>query len=66
MAKASAFANYRGEFRMLNGTSMGTHMSCSYSDIAMYRFDIKVLNNMPGVQCWKSLEMTFSVSGNIP
>ena len=51
---------------MLNGTSMGTHMSCSYSDIAMYRFDIKALNNMPGVQCWKSLEMTFSVSGNIP
>ena len=28
-------------------------MSCSCSDIAMYRFDIKALNDMPGVQCWK-------------
>ena len=36
-----------------NGTDMGPHMSCSYSDIAMYRFDIKALNYRPGVQCWK-------------
>ena len=36
-----------------NGTAMGPHMSCSYCDIAMYRFDIKVLNYRPGVQCWK-------------
>ena len=28
-------------------------MSCSYSDIAMYRFDIKALNYRTGVQCWK-------------
>ena len=36
-----------------NGTAMGSHMSCSYSDIAMYRFDIKALNYRPGVQCCK-------------
>ena len=36
-----------------NGTAMDPHMSCSYSDIAMYRFDIKALNYRPGVQCWK-------------
>ena len=35
-----------------NGTAMGPHMSCSYSDIAMYRFHIKALNYRPGVQCW--------------
>ena len=32
---------------------MGPHMSCSYSDIALFRFDIKALNYRPGVQCWK-------------
>ena len=32
---------------------MGPHMSCSYNDIARYRFDIKALNYRPGVQCWK-------------
>ena len=36
-----------------NGAAMGPHMSCSYSDIAMYRFDFKALNYRPGVQCWK-------------
>ena len=36
-----------------NGTAMGPHMSCSYNDIARYRFDIKALNYRPGVQCWK-------------
>ena len=38
------------------------YMSCSYSDIAMYRFDIK------GQVCnvGKGLEMTCSVSGTIP
>ena len=35
-----------------NGTAMGLHMSCSYSDIAMYRFNIKALNYGPDVQCW--------------
>ena len=36
-----------------NVTAMGSHMSCSYSDIAMYRVDIKALNYRPGGQCWK-------------
>ena len=36
-----------------NGTDMGPHMSCSYSDIAMYRFDIKASNYRTGVQCWE-------------
>ena len=36
-----------------NGTAMDCHMSCSYSDIAMYRFNIKDLNYKPGVQCWR-------------
>ena len=36
-----------------NGTAMAPHMSCSYNDIAMYRFDIKALNYRAGVQCWK-------------
>ena len=27
-----------------NGTTMGLHMSCSHSDLAMDRFDIKALN----------------------
>ena len=36
-----------------NGTAMYPHMSCSYSDRAMYRFDIKAFNYRPGVQCWK-------------
>ena len=29
------------------------YMSCSYSDIPMYRFETKALNYRPGVQCWK-------------
>ena len=28
-------------------------MSCSYSDIAMYRFDLKALSYTPKVLCWK-------------
>ena len=28
-------------------------MSCSYSDIAMYRFDLKALSSTPKVLCWK-------------
>ena len=40
-------------YQQENGTAMGPHMSCSYSDIAMYTFDIKALNYRPGVQCWK-------------
>ena len=36
-----------------NITAMTPHMPFSYSDMAMYRFDIKALNYRPGVQCWK-------------
>ena len=36
-----------------DGTAMGPHISCSYSDIAMYRFDLKALNYTPKVSCWK-------------
>ena len=36
-----------------NGRAMGPHISCFYSDIAMFRFDIKALNYRQGVQCCK-------------
>ena len=36
-----------------DGTAQGPHMSCSYSDIAMYLFDLKALNYPTGVICWK-------------
>ena len=36
-----------------DGTAMGPHMSCSYSDIAMFKFDLKALSYRPGVLCWK-------------
>ena len=32
---------------------MAPHMLCSYSDIAMYRFDLKALSYTPKVLCWK-------------
>ena len=28
-----------------DGTAMGSHMSCSYSNIVMYRFDLKILSS---------------------
>ena len=34
-----------------NGTARGSHISCSYNNIAMYRFNIKALNYKAGVQC---------------
>ena len=37
-----------------DGTAMGPHTSCSYSDIAMYRFDLKALSYTPKVLSWKS------------
>ena len=36
-----------------DGTAMGPHMSSSYSDIAVYRFDLKALSYTPMVLCWK-------------
>ena len=36
---------FNGKFYIQeNRLAMGPHMSCSYSDIAMYRFDLKVLS----------------------
>ena len=32
---------------------MGPHMPCSYSDIAIYRFDLKALSYTRKVLCWK-------------
>ena len=34
-----------------DGTTMGPHMSCSCSDIAMYRFDLKALSYTPKALC---------------
>ena len=36
-----------------DGTTMGPHMPCSYSDIAIYRFDLKALSYTCKVLCWK-------------
>ena len=36
-----------------NGTSMRSQISCSNSDIVMYRFNIQASNCRSGVQCWK-------------
>ena len=36
-----------------DGTAQGSHMSCSYSDIAIQYFDIKALEFNPPVICWK-------------
>ena len=36
-----------------DGTAMGPHISCSYSGIAMYRFDVKALSYTRKVLCWK-------------
>ena len=40
-------------YLQVDGTAMGPHMSCSYSDIAMYKFDLKALNYKAGLLCWK-------------
>ena len=40
-------------YLQVDGTAMGRHMSCSYSDIAMYKFDLKALNYKAGLLCWK-------------
>ena len=36
-----------------DGNAMGSRISCSYSDIAMYRFDLKVFSYTPKILCWK-------------
>ena len=40
-------------YLQVDGTAMGPHMSCSYNDIAMYKFDLKALNYKAGLLCWK-------------
>ena len=47
----SVFNNYF--YFQVDGTAMGPYMSCSYSDIAMYYFDLKALNYKVGLLCWK-------------
>ena len=37
----------------VDGTAQGLHMSCSYSDIAMYSCDLKALSYVPTVKYWK-------------
>ena len=41
-------------YLQVDGTAMGPHMSCSYSDIAVYKFDVKALNHKTGLLCWKT------------
>ena len=36
-----------------DGTAIGPHISCSYSNIAVYRFDLKTLSYIYKVLCWK-------------
>ena len=40
-------------YLQVDGTAIGPHMSCSYSDIAMYKFDLKGLNYKAGLLRWK-------------
>ena len=40
-------------FLQVDGTAQGPHMSCSYSDIAKYSYDLKTLSYVPAVKCWK-------------
>ena len=40
-------------YLQVDGTAMDPHMSCSSSDIAMYKFDVKVLNYKTSLLCWK-------------
>ena len=37
----------------VDGTAQGPHVSCSYSDIAMYKYDYKALSRNPSTSCWK-------------
>ena len=36
-----------------DSTAMGSHMSCSYSGISMYRFHLKALRCVPQILFWK-------------
>ena len=41
-------------YLQVDGTAQGRHMSCSYSDLAMYSYDLKALSYVPAVKCLKS------------
>ena len=40
-------------YLQVDDTAHGPHLSCSYSDLAMYSYDRKALSNVPAVKCWK-------------
>ena len=40
-------------YLQVDGMAMGPHMRCSYSDIALYNFDLKALNYKAGWLCWE-------------
>ena len=40
-------------YLQVDDTAQGPHMSFSYSDIAMYSYDLKALSYVPAVKCWK-------------
>ena len=40
-------------FLQSDGTAQGSHISCSYSDIAIQYFDVKALEYTPATICWK-------------
>ena len=44
-------------YLQVDGTSQGPHIiSCSYSDIAMYPYDLKSLSYIPAAKCWKHFQ----------
>ena len=42
-----------------DGIAMGPHIPCSYSDITMYRSDLKALSYTRKVLCWKKFRKRF-------
>ena len=40
-------------YLQVDGTTQGPHITCSYSDLAMYSYDLKDLSYVPTVKCWK-------------
>ena len=44
---------FNGKFYLQeDGTTMAPHMSCSYSDVALHRFNLKALCYKPKILCW--------------
>ena len=40
-------------YLQVDGTAMDPYTSCSYSDITIYKFDVKALNYKTCLFCWK-------------